>query len=71
MSRNELKKRAVRQVGRIVYGREVGNDTAVMEWRLRQTCRQLLADSEKVGKITSLVLGANIVLCGDSGRLEP
>ena len=30
-----------------------------------------LADSEKVGKITSLVLGANIVLCGDSGRLEP
>ena len=30
-----------------------------------------LADSEKVGKITSLVLGANIVLCGDHGRREP
>lgn len=41
MSRKELKKKAVRQVGRIAYGREVGDDTAVMEWRLRQTCRQL------------------------------
>lgn len=41
MSRKELKNKAVRQVGRIAYGREVGDDTAVMEWRLRQTCRQL------------------------------
>ena len=41
MNRKELKKKAVRQVGRIAYGREVGDDTAVMEWRLRQTCRQL------------------------------
>lgn len=41
MSRKELKKKAVRQVGRIAYGREVGDDTAVMEWRLRQTCKAL------------------------------
>lgn len=49
MSSKELKRKAVRQVGRIAYGREVGNDTSVMEWRLRQTCRQL-AESGTLGE---------------------
>lgn len=41
MKRRKLKKMAVRQVGRIVYKRAVGENADLSEWRLRKICAEL------------------------------
>ena len=41
MKRKQLKKMAVRQVGRIVYKRAVGENADLSEWRLRKICAEL------------------------------
>lgn len=41
VKRKRLKKMAVRQVGRIVYKRAVGENADMSEWRLRKICAEL------------------------------
>ena len=41
MKRKKLKKMAVRQVGRIVYKKAVGENADLSEWRLRKICAEL------------------------------
>lgn len=41
MKRKQLKKRAIRQVGRIAYKRTVGENADISEWRLRKICAEL------------------------------
>lgn len=41
MKRKQLKKSAIRQVGRIVYKRAVGENADLSEWRLRKICAEL------------------------------
>lgn len=41
MKRKQLKKMAIRQVGRIAYKRAVGENAEMSEWRLRKICAEL------------------------------
>ena len=41
MKRKQLKKMAIRQVGRIAYKRTVGENSEMSEWRLRKICAEL------------------------------
>ena len=41
MKRKQLKKMAIRQVGRIAYNRTVGESADMSEWRLRKICAEL------------------------------
>jgi hypothetical protein len=41
MKRKQLKKMAIRQVGRIAYKRTVGENADMSEWRLRKICAEL------------------------------
>lgn len=41
MKRKQLKKNAIRQVGRIAYKRAVGENADMSEWRLRKICAEL------------------------------
>ena len=41
MKRKQLKKMAIRQVGRIAYKRTVGENAEMSEWRLRKICAEL------------------------------
>ena len=43
MKRKQLKKMAIRQVGRIAYKRTVGENADMSEWRLRKICAELAA----------------------------
>ena len=41
MKRKQLKKMAIRQVGRIAYKKAVGENAEMSEWRLRKICAEL------------------------------
>ena len=41
MKRKQLKKMAIRQVGRIAYKKTVGENAEMSEWRLRKICAEL------------------------------